>query len=84
MREIYDKEELVFNQLFDEVLSELSIDSQTFMDSQSYYLKSIDKDAWTRQNIDTALRDGRPTAETLNDNKMLSMSLQNSIGPEQP
>ena len=42
----------------------------------------MQNDPWAKQNIDFAIRDGKPTAETLNDNKKLSMSLQNSIGPE--
>ena len=84
VREIYEKEEFIFNQLFDEVLQELNIDSKVFFDSQMFYLKSLENDPWAKQNIDVALRDGKPTAETLNGNQKLSMSLQNSIGPEQP
>ena len=40
-----------------------------------FYLKSLENDPWAKQNIDVAIRDGKPTAETLNGNQKLSMSL---------
>ena len=75
VREIYIKEEPIFNALLDEALDELEIDHDVFLESQKHY---VDEGS---ELLSSAIRDGKLTQETLNANAELKLSLQHSIGP---
>ena len=78
VREIYIKEETIFNALLDEALDELQINHDVFLESQKHY---VDEGS---ELLSSAIRDGKLTQGTLNANAELKLSLQHSIGPIQP
>ena len=51
--------------IFDEVLDEFVIDRDVFAESQKYYLNKTGEDCWAERSLKSALRDGKPTVETL-------------------
>ena len=80
VREIYLKQETSFNQLCDEVLEELKISKQVFLDSQTMYTG----DAALREDIMNAVFTGKLFRETLSSKPALAKSLQLFISALQP
>lgn len=76
VREIYLKQETLFNQLCEEVLEEFSIPREVFIESQSVYAR----DPATREEMTRALQTGRLSQETLQERPDLAKSMQATIG----
>ena len=75
VREIYLKQETLFNQMCEEVLDDLSIPKDTFLESQAAYTR----DPATRDELSKAIQTGQLSRETLNERPDLAKSMQAAL-----
>ena len=83
VREIYLKQETLFNQMCEEVFSEISLSKEVFLESQQKYMA----DAATREDISRAVQTGHLPAESLKEKPDLAKSMQlqiSAIAPVEP
>ena len=80
VREIYLKQETLFNQMCEEVLDEFSIAKDIFLESQSAYTR----DPSTKEELIRAIQTGQLSRETLTENPDLAKSMQATIGAVHP